>query len=621
MFKKFSHILSENKKCERPRNFIFVDTETISEDAGIKNNEILERAVLKLGWACYTEIREINGKEIIKDEWVEFKKPEEFWNFVNSVSRAKKKIYIYAHNWNFDFFSLNSIDNIARLGWELKSKCVENGIFILKFQKENTSYVITDTGNYIKDKLENIGKEYGIEKLKIDFNKTDEKSLSIYCRRDVEIIRKFIIEYRKFIFENDLGNFKLTLASQAFSGFRHRFMKHKIFIHSNEKVTVLERESYHGGRSEAFFIGKLPNEPLFMLDVNSMYPKILHDEELPIKLEKYYKSCSVQYLNFTINSERNSVIAECEIETKENVFPKIQNKKLIFPIGKFKTVLTTPEIKYALENKLIKKVYRIAIYRNAVIAKDYIDFFYEMKKKAKTLNETDLVKYNMSKRFMNLLYGKFGQMSTEEKITGKCEENDFKSESCINLETGKRTNRLYLSGKIYEKTGEKLESFDSFPAIASHVTAGARMRLWNFMKIAGLNNVLYCDTDSLLLFQEGYFNLLKNNMIDKTELGKLSLEMTGLGGEIRGVKDYKIIPFLNFIGEEKIRIKGIRKDAVKLSENSYRQTKFFKFAGLAHEENKNGALISKVKKTLKRNYDKGLVTESGKVVPFVLNEF
>jgi len=283
----------------------------------------------------------------------------------------------------------------------------------------------------------------------------------------------------------------------------------------------------------------------------------------------------------------------------------VKQDKLIFPVGTFDCVLTTEELKYLIKTNSILKVYRVAIYEGEYIFKDYVDYFYNLKRKYK--EEGNRVFYQITKLFLNSLYGKFGQRNESFKVVGEYDGDYNFAIKYYDSEEKKWYYDVYLDGKIYRKEGY-YEAFDSFVAVASHVTAYARMYLWKLMKMAGLDNVYYVDTDSLLVNEEGFKRL--KDYINDYELGKLKLEFETDYICIRGVKDY------NF--KFKNRIKGIKENAIKVDENTYIQKQFLKTRSLLNEKISGVAVVKNVTKKLKRKYEKGIVTESGRVIPFPL---
>src|SRR5207244_6852407 len=97
-----------------------------------------------------------------------------------------------------------------------------------------------------------------------------------------------------------------------------------------------------------------------LFDVNSMYGKIMADMMVPTML--CTTSNQVTLNDLVKWSRQRAVIAEVTIETSCPAYAVREKDKLIFPIGKFEAVLSTPEIKYAIEFGHIVSVKRAAFY-------------------------------------------------------------------------------------------------------------------------------------------------------------------------------------------------------------------------------------------------------------------
>lgn len=254
----------------------------------------------------------------------------------------------------------------------------------------------------------------------------------------------------------------------------------------------------------------------------------------------------------------------------------------------------------------MKEIKEYAVYESDYIFTDFISYFWKMRKEA-----TNKVYSKFYKTLMNSLYGKFGQKSEIwEEVELEYDNGIYEYIEVTEDGERKRTMIRSLHGITEIKTGEQL-SINSFPGISSEVTANARMYLWQLINIAGKENVLYCDTDSLFVTEEGYKNL---QGFVGSELGMLKLEKVFKVLRIHGLKDYEGI---TIDGKELIKLKGIKYSAVKISENEYKQLQFTKFRTLMRLREFNGVIVREITKKVKREYKKGIVFDNV-IMPFVL---
>jgi len=594
---KTAHILRQNELNSLPSRIIFYDTESCQE----KIDDSTTEHTFRLGWMCFVRIRR-KGDIKFQEEWKSIRTKEEFWDEVEKRAYNKTRLYLIAHNQHFDFIVLDGFNELKKRGWELKKWIVDASLFILTFKKDKKTIIVLDSTNIFKFSIKSLGDTLGKKKLDIDFSTATDDELSVYCKRDVEILVETFKRWILFLREHELGNFKYTLASQAFTAFRHRFMHHDIYIHDNQGVISLERKAYRGGRTECFYIGEINNK-VYDLDVNSLYPFVMREFEYPTKLIKHGNHLSIEGLKRFLS--KYCVIAHVRVNTRENVFG-IKKERLIFPIGRFDAYLCTEELKYALEHNMIEEIFEYALYEKEKLFVDYVDFFYELKEKY--TREGNKVYRMLTKLFLNSLYGKFGQKNEKIELIGETDNNEIIVSDYIDIVHHRYGKLIQFNGQQYIKFKEYEEAFDSFVAIAAEITANARVHLWRLIQKAGKENVYYCDTDSLFVNEQGY-NRLKD-VIDNYRLGFLKLEAIGHRVIIRNVKDY--------IFDDTEKIKGVRKDSTKIGEYKYKTYRFLKFRTLLRKGKLDRVIVEEYIKTLKDDYKKGIVGKDGWVKPFEL---
>lgn len=592
------HTLRREKTMTIPRRLIFVDTET----SVTKDSDGNMEQHFKLGWLCfYTRSYD---RHIEKEEWFYFDTIGQFWDYVFSRTEPKQRLWIIARNVVFDFTILRGWENLRKEKYKLKF-FHNNGVSaILTVRKGNKSIVFLDSMNWFPESIEKTGERIGIPKMKIDFETCSKKELKAYCRNDVLIDMENFKQFIAFLVGNKISRLCYTRASTAMAAYMLRHYNTEIFIHNNAEAIALERESYKGGRCECFYIGEPNYDTCYVLDVNSLYPFVMRNNPYPVKYKRIVKAYTPNKLRNAIKTK--SVVARVLIETDEPVYA-VRRERTLFPIGVFETTLCTPELKYALEHGHIRKVYNCVIYEQANIFESYVDTIYTLRQEFISAGVD--VYQNLCKYLLNSLYGKWGQKAENWVKIGDCPNEPDREELLFTYESDRVMRLRYLLGEVFELKSYG-ESYNSFPAISSHVTAYGRMYLWSLMQLAGIGNYFYCDTDSLIVNDEGMDNLTP--VIDSTKLGYLKHEETIHKFIIHGLKDYE--------KDSKVVIKGIRKNAVKISEGVYQQEQWSSFKGLLHSGDINTYKVKSVTKHLTRKYTKGIVTDSGVVKPFVLTK-
>lgn len=617
--REIPHLLSENQRTAPPSKVVFFDTEAYPIEEG---KEIHYQ--FYLACAEYINLSRFDRDPKRRIEERTFLTPSAFWDWLDKKTWTRVVLYVYAHNIAFDLSVLDYEYHLKRLGWRLSNFYVDSGNQILEVIKEKKKIRFISTGNYIKVPLVEIGKLVGIPKIEIESYKpqcitpiqtdsgwkleVDSESEEFqrileYCKNDVKIIRNFMLSWIRFIKENDLGNYSETLAGQAFNAFRHRFMKTPLYIHSNPKYDVIEMSAYKGGRVECFRLGRYTGDTFYKLDINSMYPYIMRHCRIPVRLIAQLPNLPLEdYLKLR---RARLFIAQCKIKTEVPCVAKRIDGKLIFPVGEFTETLTSPEIDLLLNEGGEVELGEILLYQDALLFSDYVDFFYEKRKEYK--RQGNNVYEKICKLLMNSLYGKFGQKGVIYEPLDVEEVDPWELEPIYNQKGEKMNPMIYLLGKYYIQIGKRV-SLNSFIAVSAFITAYARCLLWNFIKKAGLENVFYCDTDSLFVNTEGYQRLLP--YIDQDKLGYLKVEAKTKELVLKGNKHYEF-------GEVK-RLKGVRKNAHRLGEDTYEQEQWPSFKSVIKKQLSGNYVVRKIVKHTNTPYEKGLVTEEGRVLPLRL---
>ena len=594
------HVLLNNDKLNIQDDYIFFDTETkiISET---KEEQMQD---LKLGWAIYW------NRPSNKKEYFYFEKAKEFWDFVELKMLDRNELIIYAHNTEFDFKVCNGyMIMLIERNWYVRQIYIEQKVFILELGKGNKTIKIYDTMNYIPSSLKQIGEALKYPKMEIDFKKCTKEELSEYCKNDTEIVFEFIKKLIEFLKTHDLTRLRPTAASLSMNCFRHKFYdmhESPIYVHAHDNAIKLERESYRGGITDCFRVGNYKDK-LVKLDINSMYPYVMRNFEVPTMLVSYDETNDEFDLREKLIKAKNDfhVIADCIIELPEEYaylltrFMINKDEKAGFIHGRFNVVLTTPEINFVLEHGKIISVSRLALYKKAIMFKKFVDFFY--KKRLEYDKNGNMVFGLLCKLFLNSLYGKFAMKDTQyETLTNTMEAG---VESYRVMEADKSYTLMHIGNMLFKKSESPDNAYDSFVAISSMITAYARMYLVDLILKVGRDNVYYVDTDCLIM-KADVMDKVKS-YIDKgdKELGKLKNEGFSEDSTFYRPKFY--------IFDKEFKCKGVKKIHTILSEDenslTVEQEQFEKFKTSLRKGSIGQQRITHVRKTVDKNYDKGHV--------------
>lgn len=598
---RFWHRIRHNKTARLPTRFIAVDTETNE----YQTDQDQAQHVLKFGCALYWDSP--NGKrKHPKREGIVFTRTAEFWDWVDQHTAPRTRTILTAHNLAFDFMVLAGIDSLRVRGWAVEFPLTVGMRFISTAKKGTRTLLLLDSMNFCPTSLADLGQSLGLQKYKMPAAGAPLESWVNYCKRDVEIVELFWRRLLDFLRSNDYGSFGQTAAALALKIYRHAFMQFPIVIHAVPRTLALERAALKGGRNECYQVGQLKRQRYFVLDVNSLYPSVMAAGTFPSLLRFHRRATDLAKLRQLAG--QFFLVARVGLDTPEPVYPYTRRHKLLFPVGRFETVLCGPELDHALKMGRVAYCAELAAYDRAPLFRSYAATLYTKRLEYKRQGNAAFAL--MCKLLLNSLYGKFAQRGHVREEVKAPPGVRFGFDRMYSEKLGTAVNVTYWNGKgIVEY--EQGEAFDSFPAIAAAVTAYGRLALWDYMNIAGRENVKYCDTDSLVVTRQGYDNLAA--YVDADKLGALKVEQSTMDIVLRGKKDYTF--------GKVTRTKGLKRTARRVDLNVYDQERFSTMLETIRQGRTSGVTVRTERKRFTRTYDAGVVGLGGTIGPIEVNSF
>lgn len=412
---------------------------------------------------------------------------------------------IYFHNLKFDGSYILSY--LLNMNYKFKDKVIANdnkcysaliseeGQYyqILVHRAKNHTIKFQDSLKLLPFKVAKIAEDFNlsIKKGIIDYDSyvVNEETIS-YIQNDVEIVALALKEIKA------LGMINMTTASCAYHNFANMFpFMEDYFPELDELFLEKYRLAYRGGRSQvnpAYENNIVYNVNRY--DINSMYPYIMSELELPYG--KPIKLYDRGYYKFELYE------VDIKFKLKEGHLPTLLAKNVMFGDGSY-YIETDGVERMCISNidyELLEKHYDIEIVQFLEIYgfktvkhlfKPYVDFWYEVKSKNKG------AKRMVAKLMLNSLYGKFGSRC---KGRGKIPYLDENGIIQFKLSDEQQMKKYYLPIAI---------------AIVSH----AHKLIDDGIMATGVNNFIYCDTDSIHTIGS-----LPENLVDNKELGKFKLE-------------------------------------------------------------------------------------------------
>lgn len=492
------HIIRGNKSGAVPQTWVVIDTETTP----VQLEPHKWQHVFRLAVIAIWRKERVSKKPTV--EYRRYTSADDLVRDLATLPKNRERVGIVAHNLDYDAQVLDIHCKLRALDFKLTKAIIERGKWLQRWQcgsrtsgRGARTLLWIDLMNFYPMALREVASWLGMKKWKLpDFNADDETWFT-YCENDVRIELAALRAWLEFCESNDLGYFAPTIAGQAFNAYRHRFMSHPIYVHTHPDVIGMERAAYIGGRCQEFWRGNAPRHDYVHLDCNSMYGSVMLENRFPVKQVAHHGPVSLSYLKRILQTQ--AAIALVDIETDVPAFPLRVGARVVFPLGRFQTVLASPELSLAIEYGYLRDVLEVVTYDQAPIFREYVGHFWRLRQRAR--KRGDDYTSRIGKRFLAALHGKFGQriFTSELILEGADREDEIWTE--YDIEDGIWNEYRSLAGRV-ERRVREINGRDTLVAIPAHVASYARVKLWRWMIDAGLENVLYVDTDSLIVRRE-----------------------------------------------------------------------------------------------------------------------
>jgi hypothetical protein len=471
-------------------------------------------------------------------------------------------------NWKKDFGRITFLDSYLLLPGSLKNLSKS---FNIPSPKDLFPILLNDT-NY-QGSVPNIKyfnnitiEEY--ENYKNQFSnkiwKFREESIK-YCNLDCKSLYQILIKFNKLIYNKFYLNIVdyPTLPSLAFSIFRSSNYKNEVIHQLSGDIDRDIRQGYTGGSTDMYIPFSKEGVKIYVYDVNSLYPKVMLNNPYPIGTPTYFEGDILLtefnpfgffYVKVQSPDNLKHPILQLHYKTKDGI-------RTISPLGSFEGWYFSPELYNAAKFGYKFEVLRGYTFEKEYIFKDYVEDIYKIRL---SYPKTDPMNYT-AKILLNSLYGRFGMNDNFNSliIANKdelkiIEENNFQIENITQFSSGKKEKYLISfndpNDQILTKMDGNRETHNINIAIASAVTAYARIHMSQFKNNPLFPNLYYTDTDS------AYFDgPLPERMIDSTRLGALKLE--GIYDEALFLAP-KVYALENKDGSI-FKIKGLTKESIK----------------------------------------------------------
>lgn len=485
-----AHWIRNNHQCRIPKRWIAFDTESKSRHNG--DTEIQS-------WAMGAAIRwRTDLKRPMPPETNVFNSAYDLWQWVTNYCRRGVRTVAWAHNLGYDVRIAQALDILPQLGWKLEWCNLDRNVSAMTWRSDRGTLVLADTWTWLPTDLGSIAPSVGLQKLTMPPHDARRWQWEKYCVRDAEIVYRVVSELIGYIKSEDLGNWQPTGAGMSYATWRHKYLTHKVLVHSDTNAIACERAAMHTGRAEAWKHGKLEDTTWIEVDMRNAYVTIAAECDMPVKLK--YKTGAISLAQYDRLKSNYKCLCLCDVETDTPVVPYHNGTRTLWPVGRFNTYLWDTEINVLRDAGAHVSLRNCIVYTRAPVLQAWaVSVLSALRDPTESISP---VVKTWLKHCSRALIGRLALRVTRWEEFGTNPMGDAHISHYTDMETGETHKLLHIGTQTF-RSSARVEGKDSLPQVTGWIMAECRTRLWQAMIVAGLDEIAHVDTDSMLVSPAG----------------------------------------------------------------------------------------------------------------------
>lgn len=476
------------------------------------------------------------------------------WHEISQQASRPGVTFLFVHDLQRVARLTNMLHWLPELAWSLDALSLNPGAPWMVFRRRGSTLKVVDLMSIWPTSIDKIGGYFGLSQRNLPGDNAQPLEWIAYVRRDLGIVNEAVDQYLAWIVREDLGSLAVTGNGQAWTAFRRQFMDIGILVHHDEDLLEMERRAMWAGRCEAYWHGSLQRQVVDEWDFSNAHNSIARDEDLPVfphapidpdkPLEKY------------LADKAYHVLAEIEVETSVPCLPTMSGGHIVWPVGVFRTVVWSPELRIALDTCRSVRVIRGWQYRSAPALRRWADWVF-----SQLAADDDAVPApfkDLVKRWGNTLIGRFAMRYPQWEKLGRASVSDVYCTPCVDVATGDEYMLMQVGYEMWQQNGMAVPN-NSAPMVTGYVMSVMRAKMWHLSKAMPYEALLYMDTDSLLV----------------TDRWRTWMEMLAQSKEGQGLRLKRSWEGMNIYGPRQlvtgdaVRIAGLPKTAHRLSRHAW----------------------------------------------------
>jgi len=383
---------------------------------------------------------------------------------------------------------------LADRGWRFERGVLNGDRTWAMFSCEKRKLILVDLMSWCAWSLPKLAAEVGHGGAWVDHLPANETEADLAIVAELAIITDVWHRIASWCESRNMGMARPTGAGQAMAAFQRNWLTENLLHHGDDEVYALERDAAWCGRAEAWRIGRVRGTKVHEWDMRNAYARIALDAMLPVHLMGVAPWRSVDEM--IDRGAGFGHMCEVTVTTDRPCVPYRSPAGVVWPVGRFDTVLWQPEVELALAEGASIELRRVWAYRMVAALSTWAEWV--LGALDEEHGEPDAIIRALVKRWSRALIGRFGMWvgDWEPTLTG----GTMRIAGGPIVEHGVRYPRhfLVIGSQLWEE-GTQHPSSRSVPSIMGWIQSECRVRLWRLMRQVGFEHLVHVDTDGVLV--------------------------------------------------------------------------------------------------------------------------
>lgn len=259
-----------------------------------------------------------------------------------AAASVNGEAWAFAHNLGFDLTVTSLPMVLAEDGWETDFMNLGDETCVFVMTLDGAKLVITDSWSWLRSPLATAARDVNMRTRRLPGQGDDLAAWHARCSHDVAILDRLLGELMDWWDEASPGSFGITGTACGWRSLRALVPAKTVLVGTEDHRTAFERRALYGGRKEVWQVGEVKRKWVADYDLAAAHLTTVANMALPM---------------VPLRGERMSLIADplapppeigaiCEVDITTSVpcAPVKIDGDVWWPVGRFRTVLSSVEL-------------------------------------------------------------------------------------------------------------------------------------------------------------------------------------------------------------------------------------------------------------------------------------